>query len=178
MTVDKQRKEIILNYVKTLKVGDTLTKDQMRVYIQALNDFKNYVVTEFIDISLDIYSHFILSEIPIDKFPNAKISKIKNRQHSEALRSRIESIKLTNIYYSKYKKSNWYPPVIFDNMRDKLLDGNHRVMTCRKLGHKSIMGFTGVVDHEYDDIKQHHNMERLKKIHSTVLKLRYIKPTS
>lgn len=122
--------------MKSHKIGDIISNDILYKYIDALHDFD--MDNDFIKNHILKYSKFELCNLLIDDIDLDSVSK-----------------SLVNEYLDEYKKTNWYPPIIYDKDEDLIIDGYHRANAIEKSGDKFILSWCGVSStinpfYEYD----------------------------
>lgn len=128
MTLNK--KNILFDRIKRWGPGQKVSSKTMLDYVQAVNNYRNWVFTVFIDAHIRQFEYWVLDEIQIESLPNSKINV-----NAENIEDKKEKYKEMLI------KSNWYPPLIFDNLNHRLLDGHHRLLVLKELGLKKVFVF-------------------------------------
>lgn len=122
------RKEKVFSEIKTMGLDGIISKAQLIEYLNASNNYGNWVSCTIKEGWCRRLEKFILLEIPISRFVKEEI------HHPENLKS----------FRELYSRSGWMPPIIFDHFKNHIIDGRHRVEVARQLGHQSILGFVGV----------------------------------
>ncbi len=123
------RKKAVFDLVKSMKIQDQISKEFLLEYLNAANNYGNWVSYTFKEAKCRYFEKFILLEIPL-----SRLDKNEEIHHPENLEP----------FKQLYLHSNWFPPIIFDHHRNYIIDGRHRVEVSRRLGLQSILGFVGV----------------------------------
>jgi hypothetical protein len=115
----------VLNEMKQHKIGDIVSIDTMFKYIEALHDF-------------EFDNDFMVDEIY--EFNKLELKKLELKNID------LDSVSETLVkeYEEEYKITNWYPPIIYNEDKEMIIDGYHRANALENLGEKYILAWCGV----------------------------------
>lgn len=133
-----RKKEAVFNEIKKWPIGTKMSNEDMKEYIQALCNYRSWIKTVYIEMSLIRFREFILLEIDLENIPLPdNVCSIIKENH-------LNSLKKISHYKKLVKKTNWIPPIIFDYENKTIVDGAHRAEALKELGIKKIPCFVGV----------------------------------
>lgn len=115
----------IINSMKKYKVGDITSHEAIYNFVEALHD--GDLDNEFIIEYINNYSRFQLVELPISELDLDSIGQ-----------------SLVDEYIEIYKRSNWYPPILYDKENDLIIDGYHRANALEQIGVEKILSWVGI----------------------------------
>lgn len=127
---NEAKKQAMFKKVRSWKQRKLVSIDIMKEYVQAVNDYANWIHTVFIDVSLSKYKCCILTTMDIRDLPDSDVNLLKDQKELKVKE-----------YKERLENSGWYPPIIYDQHVGKLLDGHHRAEALRQLGYTRIKVF-------------------------------------
>ena len=117
---DKLDKQISM--MKKHKVGDIISYTTLYDYVSALHDFD--LDNEFIEDFIKEKSNFELKLLNISDLDLYDVSQT-----------------LVDEYKNEYKSTNWYPPILYDEKNNLIIDGYHRVKMLEDLGESKVLAW-------------------------------------
>lgn len=115
----------IFNNMKTKKVGDIISNEELYKYEDSLHDLD--MENKFIKKHIFKYNNFKLIELNINDLDLDSVSP-----------------SLVDDYIEMYKTNKWYPPIIYDLKKDIIIDGYHRVNALNKIGESKVLAWVGI----------------------------------
>lgn len=115
----------VFNEMKQHKIGDIISINTMFKYLEALHDF-------------DFDNDFMVEQIYTFSKLELKKLELKNID--------LDSVSefLVKEYEEEYKNTNWYPPIIYNEDTEMIIDGYHRANALENLGEKYILAWCGI----------------------------------
>ena len=110
----------IISDMKKHKVGYIIHYTTLYNYISALHDFD--LDNEFIEDFITSKSKFELKLLDISKLDLGDVSQT-----------------LVDEYKDEYLKTGWYPPILYNQEEDIIIDGYHRVKLLEDLNQKNVL---------------------------------------